>query len=160
MTSEGLCAQWQISEVRVGVHLSMTPKRICARTICYIIKLTHSSSCTKWTSFCRISSSTLRRQKQEGKHSSSASSPQTICTQLLPPPAQSIPALDVEVLPQHQVFEGGMPGERWDDSQQVSIQTYTHTHKQKTTHIIGVRAQHQQWYAQWSLCENSFKVDL
>lgn len=50
------------------------------------------------------------------------------------PPAQSIPALDVEVLPQHQVFEGGMPGERWDDSQQVSIQTYTHTHTNRSQH--------------------------
>lgn len=34
-----------------------------------------------------------------------------------PFPACSVPALDVEVLPQHQVFEGGVPGERWDDGQ-------------------------------------------
>lgn len=49
-------------------------------------------------------------------------------------PAWSIPALDVEVLPQHQVFEGGVPGERWDDSQQVSIQTCT----QHNTHTQSV----------------------
>lgn len=37
-------------------------------------------------------------------------------------PAWCLPALDVEVLPQHQVFEGGVPGECRDNSQQISIQ--------------------------------------
>lgn len=49
---------------------------MCVCTICYIIKLTHSSSCTKWTSFCRISSSTLWTTETEGTHLSSASSSQ------------------------------------------------------------------------------------
>lgn len=40
----------------------------CVCAICYIITLTHSSSCTKLTSFCRISSRTLRRKKQEEKN--------------------------------------------------------------------------------------------
>lgn len=72
------CVRRQICEDCVGVHLCITPQRICVRvcTICYIIKLTHSSSCTKWTSFCRISSSTLWTTETEGAHLSSASSSQ------------------------------------------------------------------------------------
>lgn len=38
------------------------------------------------------------------------------CTPL-PAPECSIPALDVEVLAQYQVFEGRMPGERWEDGE-------------------------------------------
>ena len=47
----------------------------------------------------------------------------TICTADFS--AWSVPALDVEVLSKHQVFEGGVSGECWDDSQQVSIQACT-----------------------------------
>lgn len=77
--ARGIRVRLQIREACVGVHLCGTPQWICecvcvhacaCGTICYIIQLTQSSSCTKWTSFCRISSSTLRRQREEEKKTS------------------------------------------------------------------------------------------
>lgn len=110
---------------------------MCVCAICYIIQLTHSSSCTKWTSFCRISSSTLRTQREEENIHHQYHLRRHLYSWF---PACFVPALDVEVLPQHQVFEGGVPGERWDDSQQVSIQTCTrHDTTHTTTHNTHTR---------------------
>lgn len=56
-------------------------------------------------------------ERERGRKTSFITFTVVILSTMSSPPRHSVPALDVEVLPQHQVFDGGMPGKRREDGQ-------------------------------------------